>query len=104
MTPVLVLTAVGANFDLGALATDLVERRLAACVNIVDGVRSIYRWQGAVEDDREQLAIIKTASECVAELKDALFAKHPYDVPEFVVIEIDRVEGPYRQWLIDSVS
>ena len=104
MTPVLVLTTVSADFDLGALASDLVERRLAACVNIIGGVRSIYRWQGAVEDDREQLAIIKTVSERVAELKDAMFAKHPYDVPEFVVVPIDRIEGPYRQWLIDSVT
>lgn len=104
MTPVLVLTTAGADFDLGALASDLVERRLAACVNIIGGVRSIYRWQGAVEDDREQLAIIKTVSERVADLKDAIFAKHPYDVPEFVVVPIDRIEGPYRQWLIDSVA
>jgi len=104
VTPVVVLTTVSADFDLGALASDLIEQRLAACVNIIGGVRSIYRWQGKIEDDREQLAIIKTVSERVAELRDALFARHPYDVPEFVVLPIDRFEGPYRQWLIDCVT
>jgi len=102
--PVVVLTTVGSHFDVGALATELVENHLAACVNILDGVRSVYRWKDAIEDDREQLLIIKTVDERIAELKAALFAKHPYEVPEFIVIPIDRIEGPYLQWLTGSVS
>lgn len=104
MTPVIVLTTVGANFDAAELARPLVEHRLAACVNIVPQVRSIYRWEGKVEDDAEQLLIIKTTSDRVDALRDALFARHPYEVPEFVVLSIDAIEGPYRAWLIDSVS
>lgn len=103
MKPVIVLTTVGAGFDAAGLARDLVEQRLAACVNIVDRLRSIYRWQGKVEDDAEQLLVIKTVEERLASLREALFARHPYDVPEFVVLAIDRIEGPYRDWLIESV-
>ncbi|HUP49674.1 MAG TPA: divalent-cation tolerance protein CutA [Thermoanaerobaculia bacterium] len=104
MTPVIVLTTVGAAFDAVPLARDLVEQRLAACVNIVDGVRSIYRWEGAIEDDSERLLIVKTVQERVAALRDALLARHPYEVPEFVVLPIEQIEGPYRDWLIASVS
>ena len=104
MTPVIVLTTVGATFDAAALARDLVGRRLAACVNIVDTVQSIYRWQGKVEDDTEKILLIKTVEEKISDLRDALFAAHPYDVAEFVVLPISRIEGPYRDWLIESVS
>lgn len=104
MTPVIVLTTVGATFDVAPLAHDLVGGRLAACVNVVEGIRSIYRWQGKIEDDSEKLLIIKTVVERIPELRDALFARHPYEVPEFVVLPIDQIEGAYREWLIDSVS
>ena len=104
MKPVIVLTTVGASYDATPLARDLVERRLAACVNVVDGIRSIYRWQGKVEDEGEKLLIVKTVEERVAELRDELLSRHPYDVPEFIVLPIGTVEGPYREWLIESVS
>lgn len=102
MDPLIVLTTVGADFDPRALARDLVERRLAACVNIVDRIHSIYRWEGAVTEDDERLLLIKTSAERLHELKEAVFAAHPYEVPEFVVIEIDRIEGPYGNWLMES--
>ena len=104
MTPVVVLTTVGANFEASELAHFLVEQRLAACVNILPRIHSVYRWEGAVETDDEQLLLIKTTSERVHALREAVFARHPYQVPEFVVLPIDRIEGPYRAWLIDSVS
>lgn len=99
MDPLIVLTTVGADFDPRAMARDLVERRLAACVNIVDGVHSIYRWKGAVMEDDERILLIKTTADRLLELKEALFAAHPYEVPEFVVIGIDRIEGPYAEWM-----
>lgn len=104
MTPLLVLTTVGASFDAAELAGHLVEQRVAACVNILPAVRSIYRWQGKVEADAEQLLLIKTTSEAVEALRETLFARHPYEVPEFVVLAIDQIEGPYRKWLIESVA
>jgi periplasmic divalent cation tolerance protein len=95
---------VSESFDAPAMARDLVERRLVACVNIVEGINSIYRWQEKVEEDGEQLLIMKTVDELVGELKEAVFARHPYEVPEFVVLPIDRIEGPYRDWLLESVA
>jgi len=104
MTPVIVLTTVSESFDAPAMARELVERRLVACVNIVESINSIYRWQGKIEQDGEQLLIMKTVDELVGELKEAVFARHPYEVPEFVVLPIDRIEGPYRDWLLESVA
>ena len=104
MTPVIVLTTVGAAFDAAALARELVEQRLAACVNIVPRIESVYRWKGRVEADAEQLLLIKTTAERVEALRAALAARHPYEVPEFVVIAPEQIAEPYRAWLVASVE
>jgi periplasmic divalent cation tolerance protein len=104
MTPVVILTTVGSTFDVGPLATELVEKRLAACVNVIPQIQSVYRFQGKIENDAEQLLLIKTVSERVEELKAVLFSRHPYDVPEFVVLSIDQIAPAYRSWLVESVS
>ena len=104
MTPVIVLTTVGTTFNAVEFARQLVEERLAACVNIAPHIRSVYRWQDKVEEEGEQLLIIKTTQECLSDLRLRLFARHPYEVPEFVVLNIDRIEGAYRDWLIKSVG
>ena len=97
-----VLTTVGAGFDAAALAKELVDGRLAACVNIVPEVRSIYRWKNGIEDDREQILVIKTTEERIDALREQLAARHPYEVPEFVVLSAEAL-GPYAEWLIHSV-
>ena len=104
MTPVVVLTTVGTAFDAAALARELVEQRLAACVNIIPRMESIYRWQGRVETDAEQLLLIKTTRERLDALRERLMARHPYDVPELVVIQPDEIAEPYRAWLVESVE
>ncbi|HYH07752.1 MAG TPA: divalent-cation tolerance protein CutA [Thermoanaerobaculia bacterium] len=104
MTPVLVLTTVGASFDARALARTLVEAQLAACVNVVGGVQSIYRWQGNVEEDAEQLLVIKTADARVDALREELFRLHPYEVPEFVVLPVASLSDAYGAWLLSSVT
>ena len=104
MTPVLVLTTVGASFDARALAHALVEAKLAACVNILGGVQSIYRWQGNLEEDAEQLLVIKTADARVDALREELFRLHPYDVPEFVVLPVASISDAYGAWLLSAVS
>ena len=103
MTPVVVLSAVGANFDPSEIATQLVEKRLAACVNIVPQVHSVYRWKDKIQKDTEQLLLIKTVESQIDDLRDALFSMHPYEVPEFVVIRMDDLSAAYREWLISSL-
>jgi periplasmic divalent cation tolerance protein len=103
MTPVIVLTTVGADFDAASMARQLVEARLAACVNIVSGVESVYRWEGRVAADAEKLLVIKTAEERVLDLQGLLFRLHPYEVPEFVVVSIEEIRGPYLDWLTASL-
>ncbi len=80
----------------------LVEERLAACVNVVPGVRSIYAWQGAICDEGEVLCIIKTRRALFDALRDRIVGLHPYEVPEIVAIDPERVSAPYASWVIDS--
>ena len=103
MTPVIVLTTVGTTFDPLPLATQLVESRLAACVNVIPKIQSVYRWQGKIESDAEQLLLIKTVDARLAELKKALFASHPYEVPEFVVLQPEELSDAYKAWLLSNV-
>ena len=104
MTPVLVLTTVGAAFDAKSLARELVDLRVAACVNILPAVQSIYRWKNAIEDDAEQLLVIKSVEERLPELKAALFQRHPYEVPEFLVVQVAELSADYREWLVGSLT
>ena len=104
MKPLLVLTTVGADFDARALAHTLVEARLAACVNIVERVHSVYRWEGRVAADGEQLLLIKTSDVRVDALREELLRAHPYDVPEFVVLALDGTSEAYGSWLAESLS
>jgi periplasmic divalent cation tolerance protein len=83
--------------ELGRL---LVERSALACVNLVDGVKSIYRWQGRVEEAREVLMVGKTTRGRAAEVEALLAESHPYDVPECVFLAPERVEAKYLSWLV----
>lgn len=82
-----------------SIATALVERRLAACVNLLPGATSVYRWQGSLEEAREVLMIVKTTRDRVAALEQAFCELHPYDTPEFVVLEPEHVAPRYSAWL-----
>ena len=81
------------------LAQDLVMERLAACVNVVSGVRSIYAWEGKIERTEEVLMIIKTQSSRYAELEEYVRTHHPYDTPEIVEIPAGRVTPHYWEWV-----
>ena len=101
---VLVLTTLGADADASALARTLVEERLAACVNVLPPMTSIYRWKGGVEQDREQQLIIKTSAARVAALEARLLTLHPYEVPEFLVVPLAGGSQAYFSWLTAAVS
>lgn len=82
-----------------ALATALVEARVAACVNIVPKLRSIYRWQGEVQRDDEALLVIKTSAERFEDLKREVLARHPYELPEVIAVDIADGHTPYLEWI-----
>ena len=81
------------------IARALVEERLAACGNVVDGVRSIYRWEGRVEDAREALLILKTRAEVFARLRDRVVELHPYECPEVIRLEVADGLPAYLDWI-----
>jgi periplasmic divalent cation tolerance protein len=81
------------------IARALVEERLAACVNLVPGLRSLYRWQGSVEDAAEVLLVVKTCSDRLPALTERVLALHPYDVPELLRIPVRGGSEAYLGWL-----
>ncbi len=99
-----VLCSIGAADDAEPLARALVERRLAACVNLLPGMTSIYRWKGRVERDEERLLLIKTSAARFEELKQAILALHPYELPEIVALPVADGHAAYLEWLGDSVA
>jgi periplasmic divalent cation tolerance protein len=100
----LVLTTVASAEDAERMARTLVERGLAACVNVVPGLTSFYRWKGAVQRDEERLLIAKTRADRFEALRAALIALHPYELPEGVAVEITAGHEPYLRWLDAGVA
>lgn len=100
----IVLTTVDDTDRATALARSLVEEQLAACVNIVPGIRSIYLWHNEIEDEAELLLVIKTTAGLVDALRSRLADLHPYEVPEIVVIEPESVSIPYLNWVMESLE
>jgi periplasmic divalent cation tolerance protein len=101
---VIVLTTCAKSEDADKLAQALVEKRLAACVNVVSGVKSFYRWQGKIENDAEFLLIVKTARGLVDQLRQELEKLHPYELPELVVAPIIDGSPNYLAWLEQEIS
>ena len=98
----IVLTTLGAQTDAAAFARVLVDERLAACVSILPLMRSVYRWEGTIEDDREQQLVIKTTSDRVEALEARLHELHPYELPEFLVVAATDGSAGYLEWLEGS--
>jgi periplasmic divalent cation tolerance protein len=101
---VIVLTTIGRTTDGHELASILVTERLAACVNVLPEMESVYRWKGVVETERERQLIIKTTAGRVEGLKERLQEIHPYDVPEFIVIPVAEGSDQYLSWLRQSTT
>ena len=84
------------------IARSVVEKKLAACANILPGVESIYRWNGKVERAREVLVVIKTTARCIAELEREVKRSHSYEVPEFIVLPIAAGSRKYLAWIQEN--
>jgi periplasmic divalent cation tolerance protein len=87
-----------------ALARGIVDSGLAACVNVLPGARSVYRWEGSVHEDPEAVLIMKTTEDRVLELESHVRSAHPYDTPEFVVLAVDSGSEAYLRWVTEVTS
>jgi periplasmic divalent cation tolerance protein len=99
---VLVLTTVDSQDEAATIARALVDERLAACVNVLPPMVSVYRWKGSVESATEQQLIIKTTVNHVEAVKVRLAALHSYEVPEILVVPIADASASYAQWIAES--
>jgi periplasmic divalent cation tolerance protein len=100
----LVLTTASSKEEARRLAKTLVERRLAACVNIVPNINSIYRWKEKVEESQEFLLLMKTTESAIPKLRDAIQELHSYEVPECIVLLIEEGSAAYLDWIDESVT
>ncbi len=100
----IVLTTAGSDEEASRIAETLVERRLAACVNVVPGVVSHYRWKGETCRDEERLLVIKTSARLFAEVRSAIRELHSYELPEAILIGIADGDPEYLAWLADGLA
>lgn len=100
----IVLSTASSEEEAQKIARHLVERRLAACVNIVPRITSVYRWQGKVEEAGEWLLIIKTTAAAFGEVREAIAGLHSYEIPECICLTIEDGSPNYLEWVADSVS
>jgi periplasmic divalent cation tolerance protein len=99
----IVLSTTGSQEEARKIAHALVERRLAACVSIVPGVESVYRWQGKVEATGEWLLVMKTTVAAFPALRETLRELHSYEVPECLMLAVEDGDAAYLKWLGDAV-
>jgi periplasmic divalent cation tolerance protein len=100
----IVLTTTGSEEEAHKIARHLVERRLAACVNVVPQVTSVYRWQDKVEEAQEWVLIVKTTAAAFGEVRHAIAELHSYELPECICLAIEDGSPAYLQWIAESVS
>jgi periplasmic divalent cation tolerance protein len=100
----IVLTTAGSELEARKIARHLVEHHLAACVNIVPRVTSIYRWQGNIAEAAEWLLLVKTTETAFDEVRSAITKLHSYELPECVCLEIENGSAAYLQWIGDNAS
>ena len=100
----IVLSTAGSEEEARKIAKYLVERQLAACVNMVPRMESIYRWQGRVESSEEWLMLIKTSADQFPAVRDAIRELHSYELPECIAVAIEDGSAEYLDWLGDSLG
>ena len=101
---IVVLTTVPNSTEAQELAEKIIETKLAACVQILPQMTSVYVWEGKIQKEAEHLMLIKTLPEKWEELRDVITANHSYDVPEIIAIEVEKVSEPYSTWLMKHLN
>jgi len=101
---VLVLTTFPDAEQARQIGTALIERQLAACVNFLPGILSIYPWEGQIHQDQETLAIFKTRRPLLPDFQTALTAAHPYATPEFIVLAAESASSAYLAWVTAATA
>jgi periplasmic divalent cation tolerance protein len=101
---VIVLTTLPADADAAEFARTLVDERLAACVNLLPAMESVYRWEGKIEFEAERQIVIKTSRDRISDLWDRVRELHPFEVPEFVVLPIVDGNEAYLRWIGESTA
>jgi len=99
-----IITTVSTEKEGRMIANELVQNKLAACVNIVPKVHSVYEWENQIQNDEELLLLIKTTKEREKDIYHTVESLHSYDTPELITIPIDHGSRPYLQWLENSVQ
>jgi periplasmic divalent cation tolerance protein len=104
ITPIVAISTCGSVEEARRIAHDLTELRLAACVNILPAVTSVYRWKGAVEEAQEVMLVIKTRAGLVDRLSARLRQLHSYEVPELILVPVTGGLPAYLQWIHDETE
>jgi periplasmic divalent cation tolerance protein len=101
---IVVLSTCASAEEAGRIAHYLVEKRLAACVNVIPGVRSVYRWKDAIEDQEEVLLFIKTSRALMEELRGEMERLHSYEVPEVIALQVVDGSERYLAWMTKELA
>jgi periplasmic divalent cation tolerance protein len=102
--PIVVFMTAASIGEARRIADQLVETRLAACVQLISEMESVYRWQGEIQREKEVLMLAKTTADRFSQLEEAVREMHRYETPEIVAVPMSEVSEPYRAWLIESVG
>ena len=102
--PIVVLMTAANNEEAARLADLLVGARLAACVQILPEIESVYRWKGVIERESEVLVLAKSTSDRFEELEREVRAIHSYETPEIVALSVSAISSPYRKWLDENLT
>lgn len=100
----LILCTCPTEKDAKNIAHALVEAQLAACINLLPNVTSVYRWQGEVVSDDEIQLLIKTCADNFVKISEVIKSLHPYDVPEIISLNIQQADKQYSHWIMDSIK
>jgi periplasmic divalent cation tolerance protein len=100
----IVLTTAGSEEEARKIARHLIENRLAACVNIVPQITSVYRWEAKLEEAREWLLVVKTTAAAFGQVRETIAEIHPYELPECICLAIEDGSTDYLQWIADCVA